>query len=615
MGKNNRHQKNLKSERAKVKLKAKKTKPLPKGLNVTDTSFKVKKIVIREQLKQQNESEILSRRKLNVKDLLSRLQHYNSSVRQEAVKELKEILQQYSTEILSSQLNALLQGIAALSLDREKDIRRDSLKVLNLILSPISSEQLAPYFDVLISYLCCAMTHIAPNIKEDSLMFLDVIVQNCAGLLAKSSHKILPNFLDMISKLNVESQPGRQLTTNLNSKNTSVKWRIKVLSRLCSILSSIVNDKKSQQTKNLINDNKVIHIGKELKYILIHDQFKKQVCHINFDTNDTSANHNSESVLTFKDLTKYVNVLMPLMFDSWIEVCPKDQTSYSDLIISNEASILLKNILDVIYFIIEYINVLESSSNTSEMSVWLKNNFQNSVLKNLLVKFPYSQIKTVQRTRKRQEDFAKMELNTKCLEQNLQICHIYVWFTSVHNSGSLDKELCNHILDYLNESLESWSSTDNSALPALIRTLRTLFLKASKIWYKNHINLGNTLKIIISTYSQPPKKELHFQLFNILSEIILDHNLVELHNEEAFQDFVSSLPDLLLRKSIYDNTIQMLNCIALRYRKWIENELLQKREAIIENAKNIEIIGSADEKCSRLTICNLFHFTDSQVYY
>lgn len=60
-------QKFMKEEKAKVKLKAKKGKQLPKGLNVTDTSFKVKQIVIREQLKQHDETEILSRRKLNVK--------------------------------------------------------------------------------------------------------------------------------------------------------------------------------------------------------------------------------------------------------------------------------------------------------------------------------------------------------------------------------------------------------------------------------------------------------------------------------------------------------------------------------------------------------------------
>lgn len=42
-----KHKKTLRSEKAKVKLKAVK---LPKGLNVTKTEFKVRKIVFREQL-------------------------------------------------------------------------------------------------------------------------------------------------------------------------------------------------------------------------------------------------------------------------------------------------------------------------------------------------------------------------------------------------------------------------------------------------------------------------------------------------------------------------------------------------------------------------------------
>lgn len=43
-----RHRKFIKSEKAKTKLKGAK---LPKGLNVTKTEFKVRKIVIREQIK------------------------------------------------------------------------------------------------------------------------------------------------------------------------------------------------------------------------------------------------------------------------------------------------------------------------------------------------------------------------------------------------------------------------------------------------------------------------------------------------------------------------------------------------------------------------------------
>jgi len=41
-----KHLKKLRAEKAKVKLK----KKLPKGQNITDTSFKVKKIVLAEQL-------------------------------------------------------------------------------------------------------------------------------------------------------------------------------------------------------------------------------------------------------------------------------------------------------------------------------------------------------------------------------------------------------------------------------------------------------------------------------------------------------------------------------------------------------------------------------------
>lgn len=78
MAKGHKHLKRLKSEKAKIKLKAKKTKHLPKGLNVTDPTFKVKKIVIREQLKQHDETDILSKRKLNIKVLLC---IYNSILR------------------------------------------------------------------------------------------------------------------------------------------------------------------------------------------------------------------------------------------------------------------------------------------------------------------------------------------------------------------------------------------------------------------------------------------------------------------------------------------------------------------------------------------------------
>lgn len=61
------YKKFLKQEKTKVKLKNKQKTLLPKGQNVTDVNFKVRKIVIKGQLKDHEEGEILSARKLNIK--------------------------------------------------------------------------------------------------------------------------------------------------------------------------------------------------------------------------------------------------------------------------------------------------------------------------------------------------------------------------------------------------------------------------------------------------------------------------------------------------------------------------------------------------------------------
>lgn len=55
------HKKFVKKEKASVKLKGTKTL-LPKGQNITDTSFKVKKIVVREQLKPRTENEVVTKK-------------------------------------------------------------------------------------------------------------------------------------------------------------------------------------------------------------------------------------------------------------------------------------------------------------------------------------------------------------------------------------------------------------------------------------------------------------------------------------------------------------------------------------------------------------------------
>ncbi|KYM79713.1 hypothetical protein ALC53_09825 [Atta colombica] len=106
-------------------------------------------------------------------DLLTRFWRHNSTVRQDALKQLKDIL---------LQLNSLLHGIATLTLDKEKEIRTNSFHALNFILSVISNEQLTFLREVNYRKLCIGTRSIMPpfvKMKKYIPVYSDSVTQFC----------------------------------------------------------------------------------------------------------------------------------------------------------------------------------------------------------------------------------------------------------------------------------------------------------------------------------------------------------------------------------------------------------------------------------------------------
>ncbi|KAL2740079.1 testis-expressed sequence 10 protein, partial [Vespula squamosa] len=97
---------------------------------------------------------------------------------------------------------------------------------------------------------------------------------------------------------------------------------------------------------------------------------------------------------------------------NYISACIKRYffSKLSETIVSSEASILLKHIKQLIT---EYTDILDNNDHICK--------YQNV---NVFSKFPYTKTKTVEKFRKRQEDFSTLEMTEKCLEQNLGICQI-----------------------------------------------------------------------------------------------------------------------------------------------------------------------------------------------
>lgn len=144
-----RYQKFLKSEKSKTKLKSK-SKDLPKGTNVTKTNFKVKKIVLKTQLTKHGESEALSNRKLNVKELLTRLNHFNTHSRTDALQGLKELFNLHP-EVLEQNLGELVHGITPLVLNVERGVSILAIPYI-LLLRWLNNPNCVLAFDMSVSY-------------------------------------------------------------------------------------------------------------------------------------------------------------------------------------------------------------------------------------------------------------------------------------------------------------------------------------------------------------------------------------------------------------------------------------------------------------------------------
>lgn len=255
-----------------------------------------------------------------------------------------------------------------------------------------------------------------------------------------------------------------------------------------------------------------------------------------------------------------------LMSDIWLEVCPDEKIeSYAVVIISSEAAALLKSIVVITQSILEYIDTFDRNDRRVErMKLWFKDTFHDAYMKNFLSRFPYGRVKPlVSETGKRQKDFTRVEYAEECLEQNLGLCQIHIWFTSLFSrSEQFPKSIetcCVSIMKYLNGKLILYVSNyplcilfysslfpetklwrfsfsgaienlcDSSALPQLAKLLRTLFLKAGPVWYTNRISLSRTLRSIIEASSRLPEKEPRSHLYLIIGDIMLESNSNDLH--------------------------------------------------------------------------------------
>ncbi|XP_062564009.1 testis-expressed protein 10 homolog [Armigeres subalbatus] len=638
MGGNSRKFK--KAEKSKIKLKsALKGAKLPKGTNVTKTNFKVRKIVIPDQIKQRNltDANVLSSRSLTVKDCLAKLKHTNSTAKCDGLRGIREILAKLPTEVTDNHLSTAIKSIASISIDIERDVRRDCYKTLGVLFAAAGQDNVHPFFDVLLSFLRCAMTHIQPRIQEDSLLLLDTYLQHLPQLILLNRDKIFPQFLDMISKLRSESKPERTLTLSLNKQSTNTKWRTRVLMRLIGMLRILIDSKKSQGVEATVEnepmetddkDNpfttKSIHVSaiaqpinnvfdyrEQLHFPLVRHRLY-QPCQLTCLFRKSIGEGKlslSDQIDEGRKLKTYVQMLMPLLFESWLEVRPTSAGGETiEHVLSHEGATTLGLLLDIAIQLWELIVIYGQETNNVDMTRWFREQYSEDFCNHILKGFPFYQSPGSTGGKGRNaaqmpDDPKERNVDEKCYQQNFNICYLYCClnenFRSDH-SKNYDK-----VVNYVERCVNNWKFRSPEVNSLLLKVLRYMLLETDHASVNK--NTRGLLKTLLEVYIQAklPQDTRNRILILFCDIIVLNDRLWREYGQEIFTLWLRMLPNLLKKKVIDFNVLKALLCLAKQKNTIFLHSLEENVEDIVANVGAIKMLNEEYQNEGLVLLINL----------
>lgn len=449
------------------------------------------------------------------------------------------------------------------------------------------------------------MTHIDSRIQEDSLFFLDILLLCCPLRIAKDFHKIIPNFLDMISKLRIDAKPGRTLTVNLNSQITSVKWRVKVFQRLqeflqkYAIFSQIYEDDKSGST------NPQIYNVKSSNYFPLFNPHSISNCNIScFSGNTSDYEQKVDEVEKFKE---YTDTLMPLLFETWLEACPNKKSDANfEMVINEESALLLKHILQVISLLRCFVKYFNKKSPSSNIEKVFSQKFKDPFSQHFVKSFPF-----VTNIRSRQAfDTNNMDegvlTDSKLVAVNLEICHLFIMLNPNINLKSQNLEI-NAVLGYIEKTFNQ--STDSKINSLVVKILHSVFSKQITGWTRTLTILDNLFRKIIWIYfNKTLSDSFRQEIFALLCKIALNDKLSHFHCNDAFEMWLKNLPDILLEKQLTIQTVDIIHKFAVTNNEIFNVVMKEKLLKIIENLPNIKIIDATNNSVSYHKLLSIIYW-------
>lgn len=162
-------------------------------------------------------------------------------------------------------------------------------------------------------------------------------------------------------------------------------------------------------------------------------------------------------------IAKYVDMIMPLMFETWMELKPS-QTKTIDgetcSSVSHDNSIMLKVVMEII---MELFQMVEDTSDDAKQKFMKK--YQEKLELHIVSTFPYTQ-----------DDSSKKTPESgggKCLYQNLSIAILFIIFTSKHRQRFWKHR--ERIFAFIGDCISYWKPKDQVFNKLMKRFIRMLF--------------------------------------------------------------------------------------------------------------------------------------------
>ena len=339
--------KRKKAEKSKTKLRQ--SIKLPKGLNETNAEVKSKTIKVLNQLRTQDgDEDRLSKKKIGVRDLMSKLSNNGTATKLEGIEGLSELVKAYP-EICQEQLSQLLSSVIPIHTHIESKLRVATRSLINFILSHVDVSQVLPLSTLITAHLCCGLSHIDSDLQRDSLKLLDIIIDCSPIVVIRGHEQILPNCLDQVS-LNAKSNnqiQQRSLNKNVSSKVSALQWRTQVLQRALKIVSIV-------QGKIETNSNSEPACGRKsfeefnMNLLVASSVSSQKSMSLQEITNSRHLDKKDRSNTPEFNLNVFMKQVNDLLFQTWCEAIAIDKKTQDQNMISYTVLPTLTVIVDLL---------------------------------------------------------------------------------------------------------------------------------------------------------------------------------------------------------------------------------------------------------------------------